>query len=124
MESYLSNRLQKSIVNPVESDWIELYQGVPQGTILGPLLFNMYIKDLNKEIPANTKISQYADDTIILAYIMHPKLASYNLEQPLRKTSDYYEKHLLMLNHSKTEFITFSKKSKLEETKYKQSVHW
>ena len=45
------------------------------------------------------------------------KLATYNLEQSLRNISEYYEKHRLMLNHSKTEFITFSKKSNLEETK-------
>ena len=112
VESYLSYRLQK-----IGSDCIELYQGVPQGTILGPLLFNLYINDLNKQIPANTKIIQCADDTIILTYNRVLKLATCNLEQSLKKTSECYVKHRLMLNHAKTELSKFSKKSKLEETK-------
>ena len=101
----------------VESHWIELDQGVPRRTILGPLLFNLYNIDLNKRIPANTNINQYADDSIILTYNADLKLATYNLEQSLRKISEYNQEHRLMLNHTKTEFITYSKKSKLEETK-------
>ena len=104
-------------MNHVESDWIGLYQVVPQGTILGPLLFNLYNNVLNKQIPANTKIIQYTDDTINLTYNTDLKLATNNLEQSLKNISEYYEKHRLILNHSKTEFITFSKKSNLEETK-------
>ena len=123
IESYLSHTLQKTIVNHVISDWIGLYQGVPQGTFLGPLLFNLYINDLNKQIPGNTEIIQYADDSIILTYNTDLKLATYTLEQSLRNKFKYYGKYCLMLNHSKTEFITFSKKSKLEEKK-KQSVNW
>ena len=117
IESYLSQRLHKTIVIQVESDWIGLYQGAPHGTILGHLLLNLYIYDLNKQIPANTEIIQYADDTIILTYNRDLKLATYNLEQSLRNISEYYEKHRLMLNHSKAVFITFSKKSDLEEGK-------
>ena len=77
----------------------------------------MYINDLNKQIPENSEIIQYADCTIILTYNTNLKLATYKVEQSLWNISTYYEKHRLMLNHSKTEFITFSKKSKLEETK-------
>ena len=108
----------------MESDWIGLYQGVPQATILGPLPFNRYIKDLNKQIPANTKIIQYADDTIILTYNTDLNLATYNREQSLGNISQYYEEHRLMLNHSKTEFITFSKKNPTRRNQKKQSVNW
>ena len=55
---------QQSIVNNVKIVWIKIYQGVPQGTVFGPLLFNLYIKALSKKIPRSCKIAQYADDTI------------------------------------------------------------
>ena len=117
IENYLSHTLQKTIVNNVVSDWIGLHQVVPQGTILGSLLFNLYINDLNKHILGNTEIIQHADDNIILTNNTDLKLATYTLEKSLRNKFKYYKKYCLMLNHSKTEFITFSNKSKLEETK-------
>ena len=63
----LSNRLQKTKAKGIESDWIQLYQGVPQGTILGPLLFNLYINDLRLKVPNDCQLVQYADDTLIFA---------------------------------------------------------
>ena len=93
----------------MESEWIELNQGVLQGTILGHLLFNMYVNDLNKQIPDNTKIFHYAVDSIILTYNRDLKLATYKLHHSLRKMSQFYEKHRPIMNHSKTKFITFSK---------------
>ena len=64
MKSLLSDRLQQVSLNGVESDWIELKQGVPQGTILGPLLFNLYVNDLTGQITEDARFIQYADDCL------------------------------------------------------------
>ena len=110
---YLSDRLQKTKANSIESDWIQLHQGVPQGTILGPLLFNLYINDLRLKIPNDCQLVQYADDTLTFRSNHLLLNAESDLEKALTLFIDYYKMLSLTLNASKTEFIFFVKNLKL-----------
>ena len=66
IHSYLKDRWQRTKVDGKFSSWSELLKGVPQDSILGPLLFNIYLNDLFYFI-IDTDICYYADDTSLYA---------------------------------------------------------
>ena len=63
ISTWLSNRKQRVQLNGFMSDWIDAISGVPQGSVLGPILFLIFINDIDNDL--NCKISKFADDTKI-----------------------------------------------------------
>ena len=61
--SFLSNRKQRVSVNGALSDITDVTSGVPQGSVLGPILFLLYINDINENVQSNIRL--FADDSII-----------------------------------------------------------
>ena len=67
IKDYLLNRKQRVVLNGQTSDWADVKAGVPQGSILGPLLFLVYINDLPEGLKNNAKL--FADDTSIFSVV-------------------------------------------------------
>ena len=86
-----------------------LHRGVPQRTALGPLLFNLYTNDMATRVENETKLKQYADDTVILTFDTSIDKSKIKLEQNANKLIRYFHEHRLTVNTSKTEFMIFGK---------------
>ena len=80
-ESYLHNRKQRVVLNGSFSDYSVIQSGVPQGSVLGPLLFLIYINDLQKYTKSN--ISFFADDTMLFSIVKDPVISADDLNHDL-----------------------------------------
>ena len=83
LSSYLSERRQRVILLGIESDWTFIHAGVPQGSILDPLLFLLYINDIVKDIGSNIRL--FADDTSLSLVVESPDTAAATLNSDLEK---------------------------------------
>ena len=116
LKNYLTDRHQAVKHHGVTSEYLKIETGVPQGTILGPLLFILYINDLSTYI--NCENAQYADDTLLFTADANLDLAISKLESDCNKLTHYFAMHKLCLNVSKTEFMILSPKRNCSTTNY------
>ena len=108
-ENYLYGRAQRVVLNGNNSDWKEIRAGVPQGSILGPLLFVIFINDIVDDIDATIKL--FADDTSIYLEVDNPRDSAEILNGDIDKIHKWSEKWLVKFNPNKTETMVISRKA-------------
>ena len=113
LESYLKNRCQRININSVTSSYSKLRCGVPQGSILGPLLFIIYTNDIFLEIADSEKIYMYADDTLLVNKGKDENVAVQNSQICLNKIIDWCKLNKLTLNENKTKHLCISNRKNL-----------
>ena len=105
-KSYLENRNQRVKLGGIFSSYHNVTCGVPQGSILGPLLFLIYINDM-KDAVKHSIVHHFADDTNLLCSDMDENVLKRKMNEDLRLLFDWLCANRLSLNVDKTEFIVF-----------------
>jgi len=112
-ESYLSNRSQYVFLNGKRSHEGEIKNGVPQGSILGPLLFSIFINDLPLHISCpNVRCSLFADDSTLDVSSRDPYFIANCLQSSLEDVAQWCKVNYMALNPSKTECMLITTRQK------------
>ena len=98
IESWLGNRRQRVVVNGQVSEWSPVTSGVPQGSVLGPLLFIIYVNDMDDGITA--KISKFADDTKLGMNVAKQENIE-ELQEDLKRLGEWSDKWQMPFNVEK-----------------------
>lgn len=107
LQSYISNRQQCVRVGSTYSDKLTIEYGVPQGTVLGPILFSIYINDLFA-LPTRGVIIGFADDTAIIYKAETWEKLKQVVQNDLSYIKDWFDHKLLTVNLDKTNYLPFS----------------
>jgi hypothetical protein len=113
-KSYLSSRTQVVVVDGVHSEVAEVKCGVPQGSLLGPLLYLCYCNDMH--MATNCKLILYADDSALLFSHKDPKVIEKFLSEELTSVNQWLVENKLCLHPGKCEAILFASQRKCRKS--------
>ena len=118
--SYLNDRLSRVIIKNAFSEWTPIVSGVPQGSHLGPLLFNLFINDICDNLVSNSLL--FADDMKIYR-IINSDYDSLTLQSDINRIVSWSDTWLLSLNPTKCKVLTVSLKRNVLTFPYKLNTH-
>ena len=111
LQDFLRNRKQRVVLNGQCSSWADVNAGVPQGSILGPLLFLIYINDLSDGLKSECKL--FADDTSLFSVVNDINTSASDLNEDLEKIGNWAFKWKMNFNpdpNKQAQEIIFSRK--------------
>ena len=108
-DSYLSHRCQRVMLEGEFSDWLPVTSGVPQGSILGPLLFIIYANDMPDCLSGESKLALFADDSKLFRS-MSSRSSSATLQSDLNSLFQWNEDWKMSFNISKCQVLHMSRK--------------
>ena len=114
--NYLSNRYQCTYANGFTSSLLPVSCGVPQGSVLGPLFFLVFVNDIQGAID-ECSIKLYADDTVLYQSGVNSEEAAFKLQESVNLFANWCEINSLTINIAKTKTVAFGSRHKVKKAK-------
>ena len=109
IDGFLCKRYQRVVVNGTKSNWTRVSSGVPQGTVLGPILFNLFINDITEGVSSDIRL--FADDCICYRTIRTPEDCKI-LQRDISHLASWAKKWYMDFAHSKCKMMRISRKTR------------
>ena len=119
MKNYMSCRKQHTVVNGFCSPQERITYGTAQGSILGPLIFILYVNDIFNSIDLETSIHMYADDTLLMCKAEDIHSVTVKAQEVFQKMSNWCEANKLTINVEKTKYMVIRHTKPPQEPNFK-----
>ena len=123
MTNYMSCRAQKTIVNGHMSQQLPVTYGTAQGSILGPLIFILYVNDIFEMLDHESSVVMYADDTLLISKAENMVEVHEKAQKALQSISNWCSANRLSLNLAKTKYMVIKHNRVNNETELKLNGH-